>query len=124
MARCEFADGIINVRGTLSKSSYEHKGKKYTTRVVAQVTSSGKQRIYLRRSVERSSPVTEREQAARLRFKAVSDQVNAMSREEKQRYAQEMHDAQMLFNGKKYCSLRGYIMARLYAQIGDSIKPA
>ena len=124
MAQCEFADGIMNVRGTLSKSSFVHKGRRYTTRVVAQVTSSGKQRIYLRRTEERSTPVTEREQVARSRFKTVSEQVNAMSAEEKHRYAQEMHDAQMLFNGKKYSSLRGYIMARLYAEIGDSIKPA
>lgn len=119
--RVEFMPGIAAISGAM-------KGKNGKRIVFTHHKSDklGQGRMYLRdaNAYQRSTPPSEKEQAARIRFQEISAQVNAMSVEEKQRYAQEMHDAKLLFNGKKYATLRGYIMARLYAEIGDSTKPA
>ena len=73
-------------------------------------------RMYLMERYERRTPPSEKEQAAKARFAEISERVNALSEAEKRQYAQEMHDAKMEFKGKKYSSLRGYIMARMYAE--------
>ena len=67
MANCEFL-GFENVRGTLSKQTYvDRNGQKHTKSVVACVRG-GKQRIYLRGDYERSTPVSDKEKAARNLF--------------------------------------------------------
>ena len=67
MANCEFL-GLAKVRGTLSKSTIRTKQGTITRRFVACVRN-GKQRVYLREDTPRSTPVTEREGAARQLFK-------------------------------------------------------
>ena len=107
-----FMPGIASISGAM-------KSKHGKTVVFAHCQSDkpGQGRCYIRDAeYKRSKPLTPGEQAARTRFHAVTQQLNAMSDEDKQRYAKEMHDARSRFNGKKYNSLRGYIMARLYAQ--------
>ena len=110
--KVEFMPGIAAISGAIKGKN----GKRmvFTHR---QSDKPGHGRCYFRNAeaYQRSTPPSAKEQAARARFHEIAKQVNAMSAEEKQRYAQEMHDKKMLFNGKKYCSLRGYIMARLYA---------
>jgi hypothetical protein len=67
MANCEFAGGLQNVRGTLSKTTYYDNGVKYTKRVVATVRG-GQQKIYLRTSSPRKTKVSKDEIAARNLF--------------------------------------------------------
>lgn len=114
MARCDFAGGIENVRGTLSKLSYREDGKLITKRVVAQVTPSGKQRIFIREYAQRSSPLTDKERATRNKFAQVSLTLAKMPEEEKKAYAQAWKKNGYKYNGKKYNTLRGYIVARVY----------
>ncbi len=119
MASCEFAGGMKNVRGTLSKKTYRVDGKTITRRVVAQVTPSGKQRIFIRESsdYQRSTPVTEKELACRGRFEAVNSRVAALTEAEKIHYYREWVKAGYKFNGKRYATLRGYMVARIYAEM-------
>jgi len=116
MAHCDFAGGVQNVRGTISKStSINKKGERVTTRVIAMMRG-GKQRVYIRRDRERSTPVSDKELRARARFAEFSQMYTNMSDEQKSKYKKEWKRAQYKFNGKKYNTLRGYIMARFYAE--------
>ena len=114
MAKCDFAGGIKNVRGTLSKTIFFDHGKKVTRRVVAKVYN-GKQRVYINQTYERRSAPSANEVAARARFAQVNRQLNALTEEQKKEYAREWKAAGYKFNGKKYNTLRGYIVGRLYA---------
>lgn len=121
MANCDFAGGVQNVRGTISKStSINKKGERVTTRVIAMMRG-GKQRVYIRRDRERSTPVTDKELRARARFKEFSQMYTNMSDEQKSKYKKEWKRALYKFNGKKYNTLRGYIMARFYAEYSQGV---
>ena len=81
MAKVTYSAGIDHVSGALSKPSKngQHSCEKtlLATHRVAATESSDCNRIYLRSKVERSTPPTENEQAARARFSAVSAMVKA-----------------------------------------------
>ena len=70
---------------------------------------------------ERKAALTKGEIDARVRFQNITARIAAMSDGEKQEYAQLWKKAGYKFNGKKYATLRGYIMARLYAEHKDGI---
>ena len=114
--KCELMPGIASISGSF-------KGKN-GTRVVfktyrAPSTLRGKKaetRVYFMRKQERQIPLSEKEIAARERFKKCSDSFANMAEEQKMKYYKEWKAANYKFNGKKYVTLRGYIMARLYAE--------
>lgn len=116
MASCEFAGGIKNVRGTISKHIIKKGQQAYVTSVVAKVTSSGKQRIYIQQRPVRTKPAGEKELKARTLFAEIIGRVKDLPDEQKELYAKEMKSSKGKFNGKKYATLRGYIVARLYAE--------
>ena len=68
---------------------------------------------------KRKAAVTKGEMESRGRFKRVSEIYASLSDETKHRYCREWEKARYMFNGKKYCTLRGYIIARLYADMKD-----
>jgi len=76
MAKVEWSAGIDSVSGALSKPSKsgQHSCSKMLlgTHRVAATTSNSCTRLYLRRKVERSTPVTADERAQRMRFAAVA----------------------------------------------------
>ena len=76
MAKVEWSTGIDSVSGALSKPSKkgQHSCIKMLlgTHRVAETTSSDCNRIYMRKKVKRSTPVTPDELVARTRFAAVS----------------------------------------------------
>ena len=76
MAKVEWSAGIDSVSGALSKPSKsgQHSCSKMLlgTHRVAATTSNSCTRLYMRRKVERSTPVTADERAKRMRFAAVS----------------------------------------------------
>ena len=81
MAKVEWSAGIDHVSGALSKpgKNGRHSCSKMllgTHRVVA-TTNPNCNRLYLRKKVERSTPVTADEVARRNRFGAISASVNA-----------------------------------------------
>ena len=63
---------------------------------------------------ERKAPLSANERAARDIFKRITTKVADMSDDEKLTYAQEWRKANYKFNGKKYATLRGFIIAKLY----------
>ena len=76
MAKVTWSTGIDHVSGALSKPSKsgQHSCSKMLlgTHRVAATTSNSCTRLYLRRKVERSTPVTADERAKRMRFAAVA----------------------------------------------------
>ena len=81
MAKVEWSAGIDHVSGALSKpgKNGRHSCSKMLlgTHRVAATTNPNCDRLYLRRKVERSTPVTADEVARRNRFGAISASVNA-----------------------------------------------
>ena len=112
--KCELMPGIASISGSF-------KGKN-DTRVVfktyrAPSTLRGKKaetRVYFMRKQERQIPLSDKEKANRTRFTAISDAIRQLSEEQRLQYAREWKAAGYKFNGKKYNTLRGYIMARMY----------
>lgn len=64
----------------------------------------------------RTTKPSEKEIAARERFSQISQILNNLTEEQRTRYAQEWQISKYKFNGKSYATLRGYIMARIYAE--------
>ena len=71
-----------------------------------------------RKGYTRTTKPSENEIAARSRFSQISQKLNNLTEEQRTRYAQEWQISKYKFNGKLYATLRGYIMARLYAEQG------
>ena len=118
MAKCDFDGGISNVRGTLAKQVYYDHGKKITRSIVASVRN-GKQRIHIREYGERRTALTPNEARCRVLFGKALAVVNALSEERKQQFAKEGKRDKYKFNGKQYKSFRGYIIARVYADLAS-----
>ena len=66
----------------------------------------------------RTTKLSEKELAARGRFAQISLLIKNLTEEQRTAYAKEWRSAKRKFNGKEYNTLRGYIMARLYAEQG------
>ena len=85
MAKVTYSAGIDHVSGALSKPSKngQHSCEKMllATHRVAATESSDCNRIYLRSKVERSTPLTANEEAARLRFTEVSQAVKLRAKD-------------------------------------------
>ena len=85
MAKVEWSAGIDSVSGALSKPSKsgQHSCSKMLlgTHRVAATTSGDCNRLYLRKKVKRSTPVTADEQAQRARFAAISRAVAARGKD-------------------------------------------
>ena len=70
---------------------------------------------------KRKAAVTQKEIETRARFKRVSEILASLSDETKQQYNREWMKAQYKFNGKKYATLRGYIVARIYVDMKNGL---
>ena len=68
----------------------------------------------------RKAAYSENEIASKVRFAQIAGMIKALSEEQKAQYQKEWEAANYKFNGKKYCILRGYIMARLYDEMKKS----
>jgi len=72
--------------------------------------------ILPKKGCRRATKPSGNELAARSRFAQISQTLNNLTEEQRTRYAQEWQISKYKFNGKSYATLRGYIMARLYAE--------
>ena len=85
MAKVVYSAGIDHVSGALSKPSKngQHSCEKMllATHRVAATESSDCNRIYLRSKVERSTPLSQLEEAARLRFTEVAQAVKLRAKD-------------------------------------------
>ena len=100
MAKVTYSAGIDHVSGALSKPSKngQHSCEKMllATHRVAPTESSDCNRIYLRKKVERNTPITQEEMGARNRFKTVSAAVSARAKD-----LSKMTADQAAFNAQK-----------------------
>ena len=116
MADCKFLSGNALVSGTLKREVYYVDGVKHIRRLEARVTRSGKQKIYIRHDTPSCRKPSSNMTMAMSRFTMASRIVNNMPQDEKMQYHKEWKAAKFKFNGKEYATLRGYIIARLYAE--------
>lgn len=114
--KCTLKENIANISGksgnVLFKTYTKADGSK-ETRVYLLPHRSG----YNKYGYERKAPLSQNELASRARFKQVAERINSLSNEEREQYANEWTQNKYCFNGKKYATLRGYIMTRLYADM-------
>jgi hypothetical protein len=115
MADCKFLSGNALVSGTLKREVFYVDGVKHIKRLEARVTKSGKQKIYIRLDVPSKRKPSSNMTMARSRFTMASRIFKNMPHEEKMKYHKEWKAAKYKFNGKEYATLRGYVIARLYA---------
>ena len=122
MAKVEWSAGIDSVSGALSKpgKNGQHSCSKMLlgTHRVAATTSSDCNRLYLRKKVKRSTPVTADEQAQRTRFATVARAVQARKQDlTKIAGDQAAFNAQKdNANGKK--TMRSYLWMVCDAELG------
>ena len=113
MAKVVYSAGIDHVSGALSKPSKngQHSCEKMllATHRVAATESSDCNRIYLRSKVERSTPLSANEEAARLRFTEVAQAVKLRAKDlNKMTQDQEAFAAQRDTAGGKR-TMRAYL---------------
>ena len=116
MADCKFLSGNALVSGTLKREVFYVDGVKHIKRLEARVTKSGKQKIYIRYDTPSNRKPSSNMTMAMSRFTMASRIFKNMSPDEKMKYHKEWKAAKYKFNGKKYNTLRGYIIARLFAE--------
>ena len=68
---------------------------------------------------ERTVPPSQNELAARQRFTHFAIMYKNLTEQQKLAYAHDWKKANGLLDGKKYVTLRGYIIARLYQEVDD-----
>ena len=116
--KVDLMPGIASMSGKLkSKSPY---GKDMIFKTFRRPDGKTETRAYFapKGGYKRTTPLSDNEIAARKQFVLISQILKQMPEEKKLQYAREMKAAKYKFNGKEYRSLRGYIMARLYAEQG------
>ena len=116
MANCKFPTGIEHVSGTLSKKTIRTADGTITQRVFA-CMRNGKQRIYFREYGPRTTSLSEKEKQARVRFAQAARYYKNLSTEQMDQYRELFSKTGGIFNGKKYSTLRGFIIARCCAEM-------
>ena len=97
------ANGSRIIFKTYSRPSVNRKGKTET-------------RVYISHKQTRKKPLSEREHETRHKFTLAAEYYRNLSNEQRQNYREDYVRSNFLFNGKRYTTLKGYIMARYYAE--------
>ena len=108
MANVEFPDYMKGVSGTLRTIKYSDGTQR---KVIVTCSKSGKQRMYIRDYKPRTAKVTEKEKKQRNIFAAAASFYRDLSEEQKAYYQDQWKLHKYFFNGKKYGTLRGYVIA-------------
>ena len=113
--KCTLMPGIESISGSMKGKN----GKKLTfktyNRLQADGTYKKETRVYLQQKIQRSTPLSENEIAARNRFSEAATYYKNLSEEQRMAYYKPWKSANYCYNGKKYNTLRGYVIARFYA---------
>ena len=83
-------------------------------RKAADGTVKEETRVYMMDRKKRTKPLSKGEQNARLRFKQAADYFKALDEWQRAEYHHQWRADKYCYNGKKYATLRGYIIARFY----------
>ena len=114
--RVTLPDGIESISGSIRQKNGSKLVFKTFKRPSVNRVGKTETRAYFMPKHERKTPLSDNEIAARNRFKEASEFVAKLSNEQKSAFADQYKIAKGRFNGKQYNSLRGYIMARYYAE--------
>ena len=117
--KCTLMPGIKSISGSMKQKNGTRIVFKTFSKPSAKRSSETETRVYLMRQRERSTPLSENEIAARKRFSEAATYFKNLSEEQRMAYYKPWNSANYCYNGKKYATLRGYIIARFYA--GETI---
>ena len=117
--KCTFMPGIKSISGSMKQKNGTRVIFKTFSRPSSKRSSETETRVYVMRQKERSTPLSENEKAARKRFTEAATYFRNLTDEQKMAYYKPWKSANYCFNGKKYVTLRGYVIARFYA--GETI---
>ena len=108
MANVEFPDYMKGVSGTLTTITLGDGTKR---KIIVTCSKSGKQRMYFRDYAPRTTKVTEKEQKQRNKFAEAAQFYSNLSEEQLKVYHKEWKRNKYCLDGKKYVTLRGYVVA-------------
>ena len=113
MAKVTWSAGIDNVSGALSKpnANPQHKCEKMllATHRTAPTTSTDCNRLYLRKKMSRSTPLTLDEVAARNRFKSVAGLVKARQQDPSKITTDQLNFIAQKNNADGYKTMKAYL---------------
>ena len=98
---------IVSISGRLGNKVYK---------TFRKADGSCETRAYLYRKYERSVPVSEHEREVRSRFAKFAAYYQGLTEAERRDFYAAWQRDKYCFNGKRYVTLRGYVMARSYAE--------
>lgn len=113
--KCTLAAGIESISGSMKQKNGSRIVFKTFSKPSANRGSKPETRVYLMRQQERSTPLSENEIAARKRFSEAATYFKNLSEEQRMAYHKPWESANYCYKGKKYATLRGYVIARFYA---------
>ena len=114
--RCVLVPGIESLSGSVKGKNGSRLIFKTYSRPSVNRKSKTETRCYLSHKQQRTKPLSDKEIACREWFSAARTYAANLSDEQAQRYYDEWKRSDYLFNGKRYATLKGYIMARFYAE--------
>ena len=117
--KCTLMPGIESISGSVKGKNGTRLIFKTYKRPSANRVGKTETRVYLSKKQQRTKPLSEIEFACRARFAAAGAYAASLSDEQRKQFHDEWTRSDYLFNGKRYATLKGYIMARFYA--GDTI---
>ena len=110
--------GIESISGSMkSKNGVRIVYKTYTKPSIKRPGGKPETRAYFvpESSYQRTTPISEKEIANRSKFRDASMYWLNLSDKLKKSYYDEWKRSKFMFNGKKYKTLRGYVIARYFA---------
>jgi hypothetical protein len=106
--------GIKSISGAMNVANGRQMVFKTYKKRAVDGTTKTETRLYMMDRKERKTPLSENEMKARLRFKQATDYYNTLEEWQRAEYHHQWRADKYIYNGKKYGTLRGYIIARFY----------
>ena len=113
--KCTLMPGIKSISGSMKQKNGTRIVFKTFSKPSVNRSSETETRVYLMRRQERSTPLSENEIAARKRFSEAATYFKNLSEKQRMAYYKPWKSANYCYNGKKYNTLRGYVIARYFA---------
>jgi hypothetical protein len=114
--KCTLSPGIESISGSVKGLNGSRLIFKTYKRPSVNRPNKTETRCYLSHKQVRKTPLSDNEIACRARFAEARAFAANLSDEQRQQYHDEWKRSGYLFNGKTYATLKGYIMARFYAE--------
>ncbi len=108
--------GIEAISGSIKQRNGSRLVFKTYKKPSANRKSKTETRVYVMPRHERSTKLSQNELAARQRFADASYYWKDLNEEQKAAYYKEFRIENYTYRGKKYSTLKGYVIARFYAQ--------